>query len=135
MTTRESGKPQTEDSADFDPDRFFEAWKESKLKSPIDNKFRECIIHAFGLPVEDDYGYRATAQVTLAQAQTHVNFGARNGLQKWYADENGVEVSRDSLHDLDLVSSHATALKNVSEGSFAYSSGYRGLHGHLSVIE
>ena len=93
MTTRVPGRAQTEDSTNFDPDRFFEAWKEGKSQPPVDNKFRECIIHAFGLPVEDDYGYRATAQVTLAQAQTHINFGARNGLQKWYVGDDGAEVS------------------------------------------
>lgn len=135
MTTRMPGQAQTEDSANFDPDRFFEAWKKGELQAPSDNKFRECIIQAFGLPIEDDYGYRATAEVTLAQVQTHINFGARNGLQRWYADENGVEVSRDSLHDLDLVSSYDKALKNVSESSFAYSSRHCGLYGHLSTLE
>lgn len=90
-------KAQTDGSTTFDPDTFFEAWSKEEITPPYDNNFRRFIIRAFGLPYDDDYGYRATTEVTLLQAQTHVEFGAQGGLHRWYVDENGNEVSNHAM--------------------------------------
>ncbi|KAK6438414.1 hypothetical protein LTR95_005384 [Oleoguttula sp. CCFEE 5521] len=82
-------KAQTEDSTTFDPDVFFDSWAKGDLTPPYDNDFRKFIIRAFGLQLSDTYGYRATAEVTLLQAQTYVEFGRQGTLHKWYVDENG----------------------------------------------
>lgn len=84
--------PQTDGSTTFDPDKFFEAWSKGELTPPYDNNFRRFVIRSFGLPLHDDYGYQATTEVTLLQAQTHVEFGAQGGLHGWYRDEEGAEV-------------------------------------------
>lgn len=80
--------PHTEDSKDFDPDKFFEVWAsdETRLKTlHTDNDFRKLIIECFGLPPHDDYGYSAgPAEVTLEMMQKHIAFGARGGLLNWY---------------------------------------------------
>ena len=85
-------KAQTDGSITFEPDTFFEAWSKEEITPPYDNDFRRFVIRAFGLPLHDDYGYRATTEVTLLQAQTHVEFGAQGGLHRWYVDEQGNEV-------------------------------------------
>ncbi|KAK3067933.1 hypothetical protein LTR53_014880 [Teratosphaeriaceae sp. CCFEE 6253] len=84
-------KPQTEDSTTFDPDKYFEAWASEEYTPPYDNNFRLFIIKTFGLPVRDDYGYMAqSAEVTLLQAQTYVEWGAQGNLHAWYRDDEGV---------------------------------------------
>jgi hypothetical protein len=85
-------KAQTEGSATFDPEKFFEAWSKGDITPPYDNDFRKFIIRAFGLEPDDTYGYRATAEVTLLQAQTYVDFGRQGTLHKWYVDSDGAQV-------------------------------------------
>ncbi|KAK0261429.1 hypothetical protein LTS09_004142 [Friedmanniomyces endolithicus] len=84
-------KPQTEDSTTFSPDAYFEAWSKDEYTPPYDNDFRKFIIKTFGLPFRDDYGYMAqSAEVTLLQAQTYVEWGAQGNLHAWYRDDEGV---------------------------------------------
>ena len=83
----------TQGSPSFDPDAFFEAWANETLTPPYDNDFRKFIIKAFGLKPNDDFVYRAIAEVTLLQAQTYLEFGGQGGLHGWYLDEEGKEVS------------------------------------------
>jgi hypothetical protein len=83
----------TQGSPSFDPDAFFEAWAQETLTPPYDNDFRKFIIKAFGLKPNDDFVYRAIAEVTLLQAQTYLEFGGQGGLHGWYLDEEGKEVS------------------------------------------
>ena len=88
---------QTEHSTTFEPDKFFEDWsKEESQAFLYRNDFRKFILNAFGLNFRDDYVYKATAEVTLLQAQTYLEFGAQGGLHAWYRDEAGEAVS---LHD------------------------------------
>ncbi|KAK5175394.1 uncharacterized protein LTR77_000533 [Saxophila tyrrhenica] len=84
-------KAQTDGSTAFEPDKFFEAWSKEEITPPYDNNFRRFIIRSFGLPYDDDYGYQATTEVTLLQAQTYIEFGAQGGLHAWYKDEEGKE--------------------------------------------
>lgn len=86
-------KPQTDGSSTFVPDKFFETWAKEELKLPVDNDFRKLIIKAFGLRLSDDYGYQATTEVTLRQAQEYVQIGGTNGLHAWYRDGEGKPVS------------------------------------------
>ena len=88
-----SKKAQTQDSNNFDPDKFFEAWKKEEVTPPYDNDFRKFIIRAFGLEYTDSFVYRAVAEVTLLQAQTYVEFGGQGALHKWYVDGEGNQVS------------------------------------------
>lgn len=94
-------KPQTDGSSTFEPDQFFETWAKEDFTLPIDNDFRKFIIKAFGLRVRDTYAYKATAEVTLEQAQSHVQAGGINGLHAWYRDGEGKPVSR-YIHDVGL---------------------------------
>jgi len=87
-------KAQTEGSTTFDPDKFFDAWSREEITPPYDNDFRRFILKAFGLHPSDDYRYKATAVVTLLQAQTYIEFGAQGGLHAWYRDAEGQEVRR-----------------------------------------
>ncbi|KAF2216316.1 hypothetical protein CERZMDRAFT_33393 [Cercospora zeae-maydis SCOH1-5] len=82
-------KPQTEGSVTFDPGKFFDAWSRGELTAPYDNDFRKFTIKSFGLRLNDQYGYRATTEVTLLAAQSHVEAGAANGLHTWYRDTTG----------------------------------------------
>ena len=82
----------TDGSSTFEPDKFFEAWSKEEITPPYDNNFRRFIIRSFGLPIDDDYGYQATTEVSLLQAQTYLEFGAQGGLHGWYRDEKGEEV-------------------------------------------
>lgn len=84
---------QTEDSDTFDPDKYFDAWSKEEITPPYDNDFRKFIIRTFGLPRDDDYGYAATSEVTLLQAQTYIEFGRQGGLHSWYKDDEGQPVS------------------------------------------
>lgn len=87
-------RPQTEGSTTFEPDKFFEEWKhEEALQLLYNNDFRKFILKAFGLHFRDDYVYRATAEVTLLQAQTYIEFGAQGGLHAWYRDAQNQAVS------------------------------------------
>lgn len=83
---------QTDGSTTFNPDSFFEAWSKDEITAPYDNNFRRFIIKAFGLPYDDEYGYQATSEVSLLQAQTYIEFGAQGGLHAWYRDAEGKEV-------------------------------------------
>ncbi|EME47098.1 hypothetical protein DOTSEDRAFT_50577 [Dothistroma septosporum NZE10] len=83
-------KAQTEGSSTFEPSAFFESWsKEEAQPFLYQNDFRKFIIKAFGLILRDDYPYKATAEVTLLQAQTYIEFGGQNGLHAWYRDAEG----------------------------------------------
>lgn len=82
----------TDGSSTFEPDDFFEKWQKEEIGPPYDNNFRRFIIRSFGLPIDDDYGYQATTEVSLLQAQTYIEFGAQGGLHAWYRDEKGEEV-------------------------------------------
>jgi len=86
-------KAQTEGSSTFEPDHFFDAWAKEEITPPYDNDFRKFIIKAFALKPNDTYGYKATAEVTLLQAQTYVEFGGQGQLHKWYVDSEGNQVS------------------------------------------
>lgn len=97
-------KPQTDGSTTFDPDQFFEAWEQEKLTAPYDGDFRKFIIRAFGLKLNDTYIYTATAEVTLLQAQTYIEFGGQGRLHEWYKDEEGNQVSKSTHHDLSTQS-------------------------------
>ena len=89
---RTPAQPRTDGSSTFDPDRFFSAWATEELTAPYDNDFRKFIIKGFGLRPSDTYIYRATAEVTLLQAQTHLEFGGQGRLHEWYKDEEGKQV-------------------------------------------
>jgi len=85
--------PSTLGSASFDPDDFFAKWASGEISAPKqDNDLRTAIIKAFDLKSTDDYAYHATASVSLAQVQTTLNAGDRNGLLAWYIDEEGKPV-------------------------------------------
>ncbi|KAK0869690.1 hypothetical protein LTR87_013601 [Friedmanniomyces endolithicus] len=100
-------KPQTEDSTTFSPDAYFEAWSKEEYTPPYDNDFRKFIIKTFGLPFRDDYGYMAqSAEVTLLQAQTYVEWGAQGNLHAWYRDDEGVVVSHPTHRDRRTTSSY-----------------------------
>ena len=85
-------KARTDGSSTFEPDKFFEAWSKDEITPPYDNNFRRFVIRSFGLPLDDSYGYQATTEVSLLQAQTYLEFGAQGGLHAWYRDEKGEEV-------------------------------------------
>jgi len=84
--------PHTEGTSSFDPDKFFEAWAREEITAPYDNNFRKCIGQAFGLKPSDTYVYRATAEVTLLQAQTYLEYGGMGRLHEWYRDGEGKQV-------------------------------------------
>jgi len=86
-------RAETQGSTNFDPDTFFEAWAKEEITPPYDNDLRKFVIRAFGLKLNDSFVYRATAEVTLLQAQTYLEFGGQNGLHRWYNDSEGNEVS------------------------------------------
>jgi len=87
-------RAETQGSTTFDPDKFFDAWAKEEITPPYDNDLRKFVIRAFGLKLSDSFVYRATAEVTLLQAQTYLEFGGQNGLHRWYNDSEGNEVSR-----------------------------------------
>lgn len=87
-------RAETQGSTTFNPDTFFDAWAKDELTPPYDNDFRKFIIRAFGLKPDDNFVYRAVAEVTLLQAQTYLEFGGQGGLHKWYVDGQGNEVSQ-----------------------------------------
>lgn len=98
-------KAQTEGSTTFDPDAFFDSWtKEEAQPFLYQNDFRKFIIKAFGLSLRDVYPYKATAEVTLLQAQTYIEFGGQNGLHAWYRDAEGQAVSPTTTHQMTAVS-------------------------------
>ncbi|THX34848.1 hypothetical protein D6D10_07471 [Aureobasidium pullulans] len=82
-------RAQTEDSTNFSPDAYFEAWEKGDITAPYDNDFRKFILSTFGLPHDDTYTYAAVAEVSLLQAQTYVEFGGQGGLHAWYRDDEG----------------------------------------------
>lgn len=85
-------KARTDGSTTFEPDTFFDSWAKEEITPPYHGDFRRFIIKSFGLQLDDDYGYQATTEVSLLQAQTYLEFGAQGGLHGWYRDENGDEV-------------------------------------------
>lgn len=123
---------QTDGSTTFDPDKFFESWSKEEITPPYDNNFRRFIIRSFGLPLHDDYGYRAATEVTLLQAQTHVEFGAQGGLHRWYVDENGQEVSTKET-PLRAILMQALVLSGISEISTPIGNGCRGIFGYIQT--
>ena len=96
-------RAETQGSTTFDPENFFDAWAKEEITPPYDNDFRKFVIKSFGLKLNDDFVYRAMAEVTLLQAQTYLEFGGQNGLHRWYNDSEGNEVSRHrpAAHVLD----------------------------------
>lgn len=62
------------------------------MTPPTDHDFRTFIIKSFGLKQSDTYIYRATAEVTLQQAQIYLSYGGQNRLHEWYRDEHGKQV-------------------------------------------
>lgn len=86
-------KPQTEGSSSFDPDKYFETWGDEVLQPLYNNNFRAFIGTTFGLKPSDTYGYKATSEVTLLQAQTYLEYGGQGGLHGWYKDAEGNLVS------------------------------------------
>ena len=104
MPPKAPSKPQTEGSTNFDPDQFFERWQKGEIGVPQDNDFQKCIIEAFDLRTNDTYVYRATAEVTIGQAQAYLNHGGEGRFLEWYRDEDGKQVGRLSTvqgHDLN----------------------------------
>ncbi len=99
---------QTDGSNTFEPDDFFEKWRKEELTPPYDNNFRRFIIRSFGLSYDDAYGYQATTEVSLLQAQTYIEFGAQGGLHAWYRDEEGKEVG-GRIHLRCNIQSHTNA--------------------------
>lgn len=91
-------KPQTEGSTTFDPDTYLANWSDAVLKPLYNKNFRWFIGESFGLSPSDTYGYKATAEVTLLQAQTYLEYGGQGGLHGWYKDDKGELVSADLLH-------------------------------------
>jgi len=85
-------KAQTEGSSSFDPDKFFEAWSRGEIAVPNDDDFHKFVLNAFGLKSSDSFIYRATAEVTLAQAQAYLAHGGQGRLHEWYRDEEGEQV-------------------------------------------
>ncbi|KAF2154418.1 hypothetical protein K461DRAFT_293066 [Myriangium duriaei CBS 260.36] len=101
MPPRIPKKPQTEGSFNFDPDQFLEKWEKGEYGVPKDsNDFQKCIARAFGLRANDSYIYRATAEVTLAQAQTYLNYGGQGRLLEWYRDEEGKQLPSPPQADI-----------------------------------
>ena len=132
-------KAQTEGSSTFDPDKFFDAWSKEEITPPYDNNFRRFIIRAFGLPVNDDYGYQATTEVSLLQAQTYIEFGAQGGLHAWYMDDERKEVSAveayHTFHNIREFLIECIALSDLSEISTTYCGRYSSLYGHFSAYD
>ena len=87
-----TNKAQTEGSSTFDPDKFFDAWEKEEITAPYDNDIRKFILRSFGLRPSDTYIYTATAEVSLLQAQTYLEFGGQGRLHEWYKDETGTQV-------------------------------------------
>jgi hypothetical protein len=128
-------KAQTDGSTTFDPDIFFDKWSKEELTPPYDNNFRRFIIRSFGLPIDDDYGYQATTEVSLLQAQTYIEFGAQGGLHAWYRDEEGKEVCSMPPHILDIVSHDQAALNAFPETYPSHRGRYSGVYRHLSIYD
>ncbi|KAL1305476.1 hypothetical protein AAFC00_002352 [Neodothiora populina] len=82
-------KAQTEGSSSFDPDMYLENWGDEALQPLYNNNFRAFIGTTFGLKPSDTYGYKATSEVTLLQAQTYLEYGGQGGLHGWYKDAEG----------------------------------------------
>lgn len=54
----------------------------------------------FGLQPSDTFGYKATAEVTLLQAQTYLEYGGQGGLHAWYRDDEGNPIPPPSATDI-----------------------------------
>jgi hypothetical protein len=91
----------TEGSTTFAPDVYFEEWRKGALSPPDKaTNFRAFVLKAFALTPQDDYIYRAGAEVTLSQAQQYLETGAEKGFHAWYRDAEAEKVS--SSNDLRL---------------------------------
>lgn len=121
MPSKIAKGPSTEDSkVPFDPDKFFNDWpKEEAQPLLTPNDFRKFLIKAFDLDIRDDYVYKATAEVTLQQAQRYLEFGGQNGLHAWYKDAENDAVSTNNIipPSLKLRLMSSTALRVFSETS------------------
>lgn len=84
-------RARTIESAQFDPDAFFQRWA-SEPNLPPDSDLRSSIIKAFDLPLNDHYVYHAIASVTLANVQQAISVGSQHGLHAWYLAEDGKPV-------------------------------------------
>jgi hypothetical protein len=82
------------------PGRYFEQWKKGTLSPPDnDTSFRDFVLSTFGLESQDDYIYRAAAEVTLSQAQGYLEIGAQKGFHAWYRDAEAEKVSPRTEHN------------------------------------
>jgi hypothetical protein len=83
-------------STSFDPEKYFDAWGRGEIGPPREpgNDFRQFIMSTFGIQPTDTFTYAAVAEVTLAQAQRHVDAGPRAGQHAWYRDSDDKPVSR-----------------------------------------
>lgn len=80
------------------------------------NNFRMFIIKTFGLCMSDTYGYKASSEVTLLQAQTYLEYGGQGGLHGWYKDDQGELVSSDmslQLTTMLFIISHTDSCYSV----------------------
>ena len=96
-------KAQTEGSSTFDPDSYLSSWGDEVLGPLYNNNFRAFIGTTFGLKPSDTYGYKATSEVTLLQAQTYLEYGGQGGLHGWYKDAASGELVSLTLLSLQSV--------------------------------
>ncbi|GAM85230.1 hypothetical protein ANO11243_032340 [Dothideomycetidae sp. 11243] len=122
MPPRVPKKPQTEGSFNFDPDAFLEKWEKGEIGIPKDNDFQKCIIRAFGLRSNDSYIYRATAEVTLAQAQAYLNHGGEGRLLEWYRDEEGKQRDPPPQADIQAYTTIFQATSSTPKALTGFSS-------------
>jgi hypothetical protein len=77
---------------------YFEEWRKGALSPPDkDSNFQAFILKAFGLAPQDDYIYRAGAEVTLSQAQHYLEIAAEKGFHAWYRDAEAEKVSSNNF--------------------------------------
>ncbi|KAF2722943.1 hypothetical protein K431DRAFT_283449 [Polychaeton citri CBS 116435] len=101
MASRVPKSAGTEGSTTFTPDSYFAAWSKEEITPPYDNDFRKFILRTFGLSLRnEEYVYRAIAEVTLLQVQTYLEFGAKGGLHSWYLDDEGKARENPSAADV-----------------------------------
>lgn len=73
----------------FDPDAFISNWSREPIVPNADRTFRDCIIQAFNLPLDDNYVYRAQGETTLEITEKAIGGKRAHGLHGWYHDEEG----------------------------------------------
>lgn len=83
----------TEGSSSFDPDDFFASWPTKEPKHPSSSTvFRDFLINAFNLASTDKFVYRANAEVTLRDVQSHLDAQDGRAIEWWYRDADGTNV-------------------------------------------